>query len=100
MLVINSLNMTNNLALKCFASAREHYVSHRFELAQQEIKKYKQSVDYREFDQSDRRTVNAPQISVIVVSHRAGPTLLSCLHSVLAQEGASFEVILVDNGGN
>ena len=92
--------MSNDLALKCFAIAREHYVSHRFELAQQEIKKYKQSVDYGKFDQSDRRTVNAPQISVVVVSHRAGPTLLSCLHSVLAQEGASFEVIVVDNGGN
>jgi glycosyltransferase involved in cell wall biosynthesis len=75
-------------------------VSRRFELAQQEIEKYKQIVDYRKFDQSDRRTVSAPQISVIVVSHHAGPTLLNCLHSVLAQEGPSFEVILVDNGGN
>ena len=92
--------MSNDLALKCFASAREHYVSRRFELAQQEIEKYKQIVDYRKFDQFDRRTVSAPQISVIVVSHHAGPTLLNCLHSVLAQEGPSFELILVDNGGN
>jgi hypothetical protein len=92
--------MSNDLALKCFASAREHYVSRRFELAQQEIEKYKQSVDYQKFDQSDRRTLSAPQISVIVVSHHAGPTLLNCLHSVLAQEGPSFELILVDNGDN
>ena len=93
--------MSNDLALKCFAIAREHYVSRRFELAQQDIKKYRQSVDYRKFDQSDRRTVSAPQISVVVVTHQAGPDhLLSCLQSVLVQEGASFEVILVDNGGN
>lgn len=93
--------MTNDLALAHFKRAREHYVTRRFELAQQEIRKYRQSVDYQKSDQSDRRTVNAPQISVVVVTHQAGPdNLLSCLQSVLVQEGASFEVILVDNGGH
>lgn len=92
--------MTSDLALTHFKRAREHYVARRFKLAQEEIKKYKQSIDYRNFDQSDRRTVDAPQISVVIVSHQAGSHLLHCLHSVLAQEGPRFEVILVDNGGN
>jgi glycosyltransferase involved in cell wall biosynthesis len=92
--------MTHDLALVHFKRAREHYVTRRFELAQQEIKKYKQSIDYRKFDQSDRRTVSALQISVVVVTHQEGPNLLSCLQSVLAQAGPSFEVILVDNGGH
>lgn len=98
--MIIGLDMTNDRALAHFKRAREHYVSRRFELAQQDIRKYRQSVDYQKFDQSDRRTVSAPQISVVVVTHQAGPKLLSCLQSVLAQEGPSFEVILVANGGH
>jgi len=92
--------MTSDLALAHFKRAREHYVSRRFELAQQDIRKFRQSVDHRKFDASDRRTVSDPQISVVIVSHQAGPHLLSCLQSVLAQSGPSFEVILVDNGGH
>lgn len=97
---MTGLDMTNKVAFECFKRARDYYVFRLFELAQQEIKKYKQGVDYQKFDQSDRRTKNVPQISVVVVSHQAGQLLLSCLQSVFKQEGPSFEVILVDNGGN
>ena len=97
---MTDLDMTNKLAFECFKRARDYYVFRLFDLAQQEIKKYKQGVDYQKFDQSDRRTKNVPQISVVVVSHQAGQLLLSCLQSVFKQEGPSFEVILVDNGGN
>ncbi len=41
-----------------------------------------------------------PPISVIVVSYNGRRWLEPCFHSLLAQEGCQFEVVLVDNGSS
>jgi GT2 family glycosyltransferase len=44
--------------------------------------------------------VNRPVVSIVIVSHNGRPHLARCLAAALAQQGPSFEVILVDNGSS
>lgn len=42
--------------------------------------------------------MGAPDISVVVLAYGSEPLLERCVHSVLASEGVTAEVVLVDNG--
>lgn len=92
--------MPNQQAIVDFQKAREHYLARRFAEARATMQSYRQSIDYTQFEQTDCRNTPAPQISVVIVSYQTNQALLECLDSVFNQEGPSFEVILVDNGGN
>lgn len=45
-------------------------------------------------------TPKTPDISVVIVSYNTAGLLATCLDSVLASEGVSFEVTVVDNASN
>lgn len=90
----------NDRALVDFIAARDLYQEKRFDQARALMQSYCEGIDYRQFEQVDNRHQAQPQISVIVVSYKTGPALLDCLNSVFDQTGLSFEVILIDNGGN
>jgi GT2 family glycosyltransferase len=44
--------------------------------------------------------VNAPAVSIVIVSYNGRAHLERCLAAALAQQGPSFEVIVVDNGSS
>jgi len=92
--------MSNAVALDNFHKAREYYLVRRFDLARTTMQRYRQAIDYRQFKHQDNRTETNPEISVVIVGYCTGPQLLSCIHSVLAQQDSRHEIILVDNGLN
>jgi GT2 family glycosyltransferase len=92
--------MSNEQAIADFQAAREQYLARHFAQARTTMQRYRQTIDYRQFKQQDNRTETKPEISVIIVGYGTGPELLECIHSVSAQQGARFEIILVDNGKN
>lgn len=92
--------MANDLAISYFQAAREHYIARRFDKARVTMHRYREVVDYGKFEQNDLRANNNPVISVIIVSFKTNLVLLDCLDSIFRQQGPSFEIILVDNGGN
>jgi len=92
--------MSNEQAIADFQAAREQYLARHFAQARTTMQRYRQTIDYRQFKQQDNRTETKPEISVIIVGYGTGPELLECIHSVSAQQGAHFEIILVDNGKN
>ncbi|GAC1560526.1 MAG: hypothetical protein NVS2B7_34960 [Herpetosiphon sp.] len=48
----------------------------------------------------DGRATTTPSISVIIVAYRSGWALVNCLGALAIQPPCSFEIIVVDNGGN
>ena len=92
--------MSNAVALDNFRKAREYYLARRFEQARTTMPLYRQTIDYRQFKQQDKRPETKPETSVVIVGYGTGPKLLKCIQSVLAQQGPRFEIILVDNGQN
>lgn len=92
--------MVNDLAIADFRKAREQYLARRFASAREIIQRYRSSIDYAQFKQSDCRGVTEPEISVVIVSYSTQAASLECISSVFVQSGPRFEVILVDNGGN
>lgn len=92
--------MTNEQAIVDFQTAREHYIARRFAEARAAMHRYRQAIDYAQFEQIDRRPKTQPEITVVIVSYQTNHALLDCLKSVFEQQGPAFEIILVDNGGN
>ena len=92
--------MSNTLAFKCFEYARKHYEIRSFDIARHSIRRYKQFIEYRNLEKTDRRKNNQPEISIVIVCYNTGEPLLDCITSVYAQHGRRGEVILVDHGGN
>lgn len=92
--------MSNDKAIKHFIEAREHFLARRFDEARKIIELYKKTVDYNQFDHTDKRETHQPDISVVIVSYQTNDQLLECLKSVFGQQGSNFEVIVVDNGCN
>jgi GT2 family glycosyltransferase len=87
-------------ALTNFQTAREHYLARRFAQAHAIMQRYRQAIDYAQFEQTDQRPKTQPEISVVIVSYQTNQALLDCLESVSEQQGPRCEIILVDNGGN
>lgn len=94
-------NRNQQQALYAFKAARELYLARSFAEARSTMQRYRQTIDYSQFEKSDRRPkISKPEITIVIVSYQTKHTLLDCLQSVFEQRGPIFEIILVDNGGN
>ncbi len=73
----------------------------RFDEARTEARHYRDKVAYDTLQRSDRRPVATPDLSVVIVAYQTRHDLIRCLDS-LGNPAASpsFEIIVVDNGGN
>lgn len=87
-------------SLQLFKEAHEHYNKKEFGNAIEKITKYRKSVEYDLFPQTDKRNRKAVSISIVIVSYGANEALLDCLDSLKMQNDKDFEIILVDNGAN
>jgi glycosyltransferase involved in cell wall biosynthesis len=90
----------NSKAIALFEKARALYCEKRFDSAKNLIKEYRQAVRYDDVLREDRRPPKGVTTSIIIVSFGTGEGLKECLDSLSSQEDDSFEIILVDNGGN
>ncbi|MGR4068056.1 glycosyltransferase [Billgrantia sp. C5P2] len=95
------MSADNQIALTAFQKARAHFTQRCFSQARLALADYRHLIRYEAFQHEDRRLLGGlPSCSVIIVSYAAGPGLLECLDTLLAQTHPAFEVILIDNGGN
>lgn len=92
--------MSKILAISAFQIAHDNFQVHRFAQARASMSNYSSTVNYYQFDYTDKRSEETPGISIIIVGFQTNQVLLDCLQSVFKQQGCRFEVILVDNGGN
>lgn len=92
--------MNNQVALKHFKLAIEKFYKKKFSRAEKLMEQYSKDIDYTLFDRLDNRDIKNPLVSVIIVAYQTNQLLLNCLYSFSDQIETSFEIIVVDNGGN
>jgi len=92
----------NKKALDFFEQANKFLYSGYYTEAEENIKKYKELIDYNSFYRIDNRGNKNPKISVIIVSYNSKEKLLECVNSLLKNnlEKDDYEIIIIDNGQN
>lgn len=86
--------------LDLFVESRRLYEQKDFCEARKMLAEYKNKLNYSLLPYDERRVLEQPEISVIIVSFSAQSGLIECLNSLVSQSNQNFEIILVDNGGN
>jgi len=94
------VNDKNVAWLDLFVESRYLYEQKNFDAARNKLVHYRNELNYSLLPYEEHRILEAPKVSVIIVSFSAKEGLIACLNSLISQSEQSFEIILVDNGGN
>lgn len=101
---VNTKNLlpskSNKDAFKHLQRGFDLLKEHLFADAQNEVRLYRELVDYNLLQRTDNRIELIPRISVVVVAYRTGQSLIQCLSSLAGPVSVPHEIIVVDNGGN
>lgn len=97
---ISTKDHVQEAAIRCFQAAIEEFYKEDFSKAERLMSIYSQNINYDLFEKNDKRNIDNPSVSVIVVAYHTNKLLIECLTSLLNQTEKSYEVIVVDNGGN
>jgi glycosyltransferase involved in cell wall biosynthesis len=87
-------------ALTHFQRGHEFLNKGDFQSAEEEIKLYRQAINYDLFPRVDNRPLLNPDLSTVVVAYNTNNLLLDCVNSLRSQSYQNYEIIIVDNGGN
>lgn len=90
----------NKQAIDYYDLAVSNLYNGDFKKAEENIAKYKFLRNYDSFPKYDRRLLDNPELSVIIVAYNTGFTLVDCVESLLSNNDGNYEIIIVDNGGN
>ncbi len=90
----------NKKAIDCFDLSVVNLYDSEFKKAEENISKYKSIVNYDSFPKYDRRFLENPELSIIIVAYNTGDKLVDCVGSLLNNTADNYEIIVVDNGGN
>ena len=91
---------SNNELLEQYKRARSFFLRGMFALAEKEILKYRNSINYRTLPFEDRRSNEQSDLSLIVVSYDQNNALIDCLDSLSHPNSVKTEILLIDNGKN
>jgi len=90
----------NKHAIDCFDLSIRNLYGGDFKKAEEIISKYRSIINYDSFPKYDRRILENPELSVIIVAYNTRDKLVDCVESLLNNNAGNYEIIIVDNGGN
>lgn len=90
----------NQQAIDYFDLSVRHLYDGDFRKAEENISKYNSAIHYDSFPKYDKRCLKKPELSIIIVAYNTEDILVDCIESLLNNNAGSYEIIIVDNGGN
>ena len=90
----------NLYALNNYKKAVQSLFENDFLNAEKFINEFKINFNYSSLPKYDNRKIISPTLSIIIVAYKTGFRLLECIESILNNKDNSYEIIVVDNGGN